>query len=487
VVLLIAPLAILGARGELWHFVAMTVANFVALLALTNQLRRGAYTDRVGWVVMTVGMLLLLVHNAEHAVTQIVTGTPDSGAFSLLSLLVAYLVLLTGGMLVTVPYTRRDSGGIIDAAVIGLAAASVLWATLLGPTHQRIGSSSFAVIYDMALVLLITAMSGAVVRAAVTAPEARPAALYLLTAITATNVADIASTLVDSSRIDNANGWIGGLWVVAYLTFAAGALHPSATAIAGPERPPLGLTRARLVFLGVALAVNPAIAGFQQALGHPADVTLLSVGSLLIVPLVVSRIGLLARWHAEAVDRLHDLASLDELTGLPNRRVLTGRLEMTLAAIADGRSPGAVVLYLDLDGFKSVNDDHGHAAGDLLLREVAVRLRSCVRASDLVARCGGDEFVVLLEGATETAVPAVVSTVEGALEAPVALGAVVTSARSSIGVAVVRPTDLVDAEAILARADCAMYEVKKARQRRVVPGADQLPARQVGAPVVPTR
>ena len=140
VVLLVAPLAVLGARGALWHFVAITVANLVALLALATQLRRGAYTDRVGWVVMTVGMLLLFIHNAEHVVTQIVTGTADSGAFSLLSLLVAYLVLLTGGMLVTVPYTRRDSGGIIDAAVIGLAAASVLWATLLGPTHQRFGS-----------------------------------------------------------------------------------------------------------------------------------------------------------------------------------------------------------------------------------------------------------------------------------------------------------------------------------------------------------
>ncbi len=291
-------------------------------------------------------------------------------------------MLLTGGMLVTVPYARRDGGGILDAAVIGLAAASLVWAALLGPAHLHLGSSSDVVLYDMALVLLITAMSGAVVRAAVTAREARPAALYLLAAITATNLADMASTLVDPTRVVNATGWTGVLWVVAYLSFAAGVLHPSGTAIAGPERRPEGLTYARLAFLGTALAVNPALAGIQQALGHPPDVALLSVGSLLIVPLVVTRIGLLARWHADAVARLHALASLDELTGLPNRRALTTHLEATLTDVADGRSPGAVVVYLDVDDFKSVNDVHGHAVGDRLLQEFATRLRGCVRASD---------------------------------------------------------------------------------------------------------
>ena len=206
------------------------------------------------------------------------------------------------------------------------------------------------------------------------------------------------------------------------------------------------------------------MAGVQAMAGHPVDVALLCVSSLLLVPLVLWRIGLLASWHADAARRLHDLASLDELTGLPNRRTMTAHLESTLERLAAGTSPGAVVLYLDLDDFKAVNDTYGHVVGDRLLQAVATRVKACVRSCDVVARFGGDEFVVVLEGAPQDIEAVVLPGLERAMAEPVTIDAVVVSEPASIGVATIRPGERVDAETVLRRADAEMYRVKRARR-----------------------
>jgi diguanylate cyclase (GGDEF)-like protein len=94
-------------------------------------------------------------------------------------------------------------------------------------------------------------------------------------------------------------------------------------------------------------------------------------------------------------EQLHQFAFFDTLTHLPNRRLLNDRL---IQALANNRRSGhfGALMFLDLDNFKPLNDQHGHAVGDLLLEDVAIRLKGCVREVDTVARFGGDEFVVLL-------------------------------------------------------------------------------------------
>ena len=98
--------------------------------------------------------------------------------------------------------------------------------------------------------------------------------------------------------------------------------------------------------------------------------------------------------------QLFDLAHFDQLTGLPNRRLLLDRIKISLASSARNRSNSAI-LFIDLDNFKSINDTQGHNIGDLLLQQVAHRLSKVVRATDTVARVGGDEFVILMDDLSE--------------------------------------------------------------------------------------
>lgn len=149
----------------------------------------------------------------------------------------------------------------------------------------------------------------------------------------------------------------------------------------------------------------------------------------------------------------------DALTGLPNRLMLRERLDRLCRAIPSGDS--FAVLCLDLDGFKLVNDRYGHTVGDLLLQQVAIRLRSAVRQDDSVIRVGGDEFVVLLPAADADAAidvaQRIVSAVSIAYEFGVADGVLVGV---SVGIAL-SSAHGTQADQIVARADAALYEAKR--------------------------
>jgi diguanylate cyclase (GGDEF)-like protein/PAS domain S-box-containing protein len=173
-----------------------------------------------------------------------------------------------------------------------------------------------------------------------------------------------------------------------------------------------------------------------------------------------------------AADAIHRLAFYDVLTGLPNRRLLMERLGALVVQAQAGSRLGAV-LYLDLDNFKNVNDARGHATGDALLGHAAARLGQAVRGSDMVARIGGDEFVVLLEGldpdpaAATSAALEVADMVRNALAAPLDLDGQPYQIAASIGVALsLRPG--ASAHDLLREADTAMYHAKAGGRNGVV-------------------
>jgi len=182
-------------------------------------------------------------------------------------------------------------------------------------------------------------------------------------------------------------------------------------------------------------------------------------------PLVIEAfIDLTERKKAE--DMIHSLAFYDPLTNLPNRRLMMDRLNQALASSTRNQQHGAI-LFLDLDNFKNLNDTRGHDIGDLLLIEVAKRLQDCVREGDTVARFGGDEFVLILEGlSTDQAEAAahaevVAEKIRASLGQPCHLQGVEHHCSASIGINlfVDHPGTI---DELLKQCDVAMYQAKQA-------------------------
>jgi diguanylate cyclase (GGDEF)-like protein/PAS domain S-box-containing protein len=161
----------------------------------------------------------------------------------------------------------------------------------------------------------------------------------------------------------------------------------------------------------------------------------------------------------ETEARLAHRASHDELTGLPNRGVLEDRMVLALNRQRRERKPISL-LYLDLDGFKRVNDTHGHDAGDYLLVAIAKRLTSLVRPTDVVSRLGGDEFVILCEGMDEHAATRLAKRVVEEIPRPIEVEGRPLTVTPSVGIALTRDPGIRPGE-LLADADMAMYFAKE--------------------------
>ena len=158
---------------------------------------------------------------------------------------------------------------------------------------------------------------------------------------------------------------------------------------------------------------------------------------------------------------LGQMAHFDKLTGLPNRALLFDRLEQVMIQARRNRGRFAL-LFLDLDGFKTINDRFGHQAGDEILRAAARRLVYGVRESDTVARLGGDEFIVILHNLGHWEEPGVVArNLLEAFSAPFSVGEIACSIGVSIGISIY-PDDAEDTQKLISCADSAMYEVKRA-------------------------
>jgi diguanylate cyclase (GGDEF)-like protein len=172
---------------------------------------------------------------------------------------------------------------------------------------------------------------------------------------------------------------------------------------------------------------------------------------------------------ADERSKLAHQAMHDCLTGLPNRILLYDRITRALGA-ARRYGTRTALLFVDLDGFKAVNDARGHEAGDRLLVEVAARLRCAVRPSDTVARLGGDEFVVLCERLDDADQAfTVADRLLEVLREPLAAGAGTVSISASVGIAFPEPGEQPDA--LVGRADGAMYVAKRRGDARELASA----------------
>ena len=237
--------------------------------------------------------------------------------------------------------------------------------------------------------------------------------------------------------------------------------HDADRALTGYVRPDVG--KDSLNWLGVPLNAKKGVIGALVVQSHSAemrytkqDIELLQFVSTQIAPVIERK--QMESW-------LQHIARHDPLTDLPNRELFHDRLQTSLNWAERNQTPLAL-LYLDLDKFKQVNDTLGHPVGDLLLQEVAHRLKQCVRESDTVGRVGGDEFLVLLNGIPlpEHAL-LVAEKIRVALARPFDLAGHRVNVYPSIGVALY-PDHSDDYKQLIRYADEAMYDAKKSGGNR---------------------
>jgi diguanylate cyclase (GGDEF)-like protein len=168
----------------------------------------------------------------------------------------------------------------------------------------------------------------------------------------------------------------------------------------------------------------------------------------------------------EHEQQLEFIAHYDALTHLPNRVLLTDRLHQAMAQ-SQRRGLQLAVAFIDLDGFKGINDQHGHEVGDQVLISVAARMKNSLREIDTCARLGGDEFVaVLVDLSDEESIHDTLARLLAAAAQPIQIGELTLQVSASIGVTLYPQQVIVDAEELLRQADQAMYQAKQAGKNR---------------------
>lgn len=286
---------------------------------------------------------------------------------------------------------------------------------------------------------------------------------------------DVFATFFDEAPIGLALADLSGRYIRVNVTFAAllgraaeDLVGVAFSTVAHPQDRDDGALRLSLLLSGQQTEVQ----GEERYLTAEGQ-TRWVLRAVAVVPDPAGRPAWLAVTAQDITERrrvegaLHDLTATlseqvirDPLTGLANRALLEDRLR---AALARDRRSGAstAVLFLDLDGFKSVNDHHGHAVGDAVLCGVAARLLAVVRPSDTVARLGGDEFVLLAENAEDTHLDALVARVRGAVQVPLRVGETDIVVGVSVGVAI-STAGHGEPGLLLAASDRRMYDAKRA-------------------------
>ncbi len=418
---------------------------------------------RMPWYLMGAGILIWSLADLVGAAYGDGFPTPADPIY-----LIGYPVVAVGIVLLLRGRRRgRDTGAVLDSAILTTSLAVLSWVLLARPIIETFQDSRSAAVIAVAYPLADIVLAGLLIQL-LTTPGGRTRSFRLLAlGLIALIAADTASSALKMVTFDSSQP-IDFLWLVSYVAWGAAALDPTMVALsARTVQPKTQFSRRQLAALTVAVLVSPIILAVQASFGLRLSVWEVIIGSSLSFLLVVARMNLsLEQIQAANAEReaaqseLSHQATHDSLTGLANR---AEAIRLISSALHRAQRTVTVVglLFMDLDGFKQVNDTLGHHAGDEVLRTVALRMLDAVRAGDVVARLGGDEFVALLEPLDEEASGvAVANRVIAAVSEPMLLtSGHEASVGASVGLAMSQDGDT-DADRLMMEADLAVYRAK---------------------------
>jgi diguanylate cyclase (GGDEF)-like protein len=361
-----------------------------------------------------------------------------------------YVLMLAALVLIVRDRLRDMTWPVILDSIIGAFGAAAVLAVVLGPLLHttlegpRTVAAVLGTLYPLLDLLLVATILGIAVTAKFALGDGWILFVLGLIIFTGADVAyvwlELNELYVVGTPLDTA--WAGGIALISIWSLVQ-ALPPARS-----TRRQLSVPAQVVPALATLSGLSVLTTASQQSV-IPAAVVLASITLALgTVPLIFRQ----RLWLSQAVMQ----ARTDELTGLPNRRAFNTDMPDRLAADQRRRS---AVLLLDLDKFKEINDGLGHDVGDLLLVQVGKRLSEHLRSSDLLARMGGDEFVIHLENSGPTESQAVAENLRTALAEPYDLGGITVHINASIGIAC-HPEQGQDLTLLLRKADMAMYRAK---------------------------
>jgi len=446
-------------QGGLFLLVGLlcTAAQVTGLHAHVAPLAR-----RPWWLLSAASLLFLAgaLTRPAFPAKGAVSFVPDALSLSgYLALTVALILWLRSG-----PATQRLD--LVDASLVGLGATLAAWVLQVVPVlggQEAVLRQALDGLYPVVDVGVLTLC----VRIALTRSTRYPAFWHLLLGLSGIFAGDLVYSLALSAGTP-APSWAAVPYFVAFGAFGACGLHPSTRSLGTPAPPRTqDWSRGRLLGVGLALLVPtfmwaavPAVSALDRLVR-----VLLVCG---LTALVLSRVVRAINAFASSERLARSVAATDALTGLANRAALLERLHVELPHAMSKGQP-VTVLFLDLDGFKLVNDSYGHAVGDELLVAAAARIRQQVRGDDFVARIGGDEFVVVSRHAATASAEGLAARLITSFEACFTLSVGPLFVSPSVGIASSDPSDaLADADALLRDADTAMYEAKSTGRNRSV-------------------
>ncbi|MEO7370781.1 MAG: GGDEF domain-containing protein, partial [Ilumatobacteraceae bacterium] len=450
---IVAPMAWLGTAAYLTATLALVIATFIAARVHRVNRRFVAAVSAIG---------------GFFAASQIVDSLGDSGTYTRVSDLLG----LCGSICIIIALVNMLSGRasanvrsvLGDALIVGLGGWLISWVALIEPAIRTrggsLGSSILGGAYQPAgtvilflLVLLLFSGSGT-----------RQASVWLVTVAMAFNLAaDLLWGLAAAGHIGHGATRVSmAFYVAAYFTAAGAFIHPTVVWLKRSADEPINNRVFGRLILTTSSLIVPIIAIAATGPADRIDGLVRSMSALVLAGAVTLRVTQAVRANGRTQADLRLSAQTDALTNLPNRTLLLERINDCLRMAWQSDSH-PTLYFVDLDRFKNINDSLGHAAGDEVLKMVAIRLVKAAPEHSTVARLSGDEYVVL-DPAAESASTAMALAEQllAVFREPVALRQGDVFITASIGVASLSPSSSSSAEDLLRHADTAMYRAKDA-------------------------